>query len=72
MKLFAKSKNGKMLKVGDVSETSKWYFMTDAVMQAGVDNGIRGTPGFLINGELLSGAQPFSAFKTIIDAALEE
>lgn len=43
-----------------------------ADMQAGIDNGIRGTPGFLINGELVSGAQPFSAFKTVIDAALAE
>ena len=33
--------------------------------------GIRGTPGFLINGELLSGAQPFSAFKTVIEKKLK-
>lgn len=32
MKLWAKSKNGKMLKVGDVSETSKWFFMTTEVI----------------------------------------
>lgn len=41
-----------------------------ADMQAGIDNGVRGTPGFLINGQLLSGAQPFSAFQTIIEAEL--
>ena len=34
--------------------------------------GIRGTPGFIINGESLSGAQPFEAFKQIIDAKLAE
>ena len=33
--------------------------------------GINGTPGFIINGTLVSGAQPFSAFKTVIDAALK-
>ena len=33
--------------------------------------GARGTPGFFINGKLLSGAQPFPAFKKEIDAALE-
>ena len=32
--------------------------------------GVRGTPGFVINGQLISGAQPFSAFKQAIDAAL--
>ncbi len=29
--------------------------------------GVNGTPGFFINGRYLSGAQPFSAFKQIID-----
>jgi len=29
--------------------------------------GVNGTPAFFINGRMLSGAQPFEAFKTIID-----
>jgi len=33
--------------------------------------GISGTPGFRINGKLLSGAQPFPKFKEIIDAELQ-
>jgi protein-disulfide isomerase len=33
-------------------------------------SGASGTPAFFINGELVSGAQPFSAFQEIIDAAL--
>ncbi len=32
--------------------------------------GISGTPGFIINGKLISGAQPFSVFKQVIDAEL--
>ncbi len=32
--------------------------------------GVRGTPGFLVNGELISGAQPFSVFAQAIDAQL--
>ena len=32
--------------------------------------GITGTPGFLINGKYVSGAKPFEAFKTLIDAEL--
>jgi protein-disulfide isomerase len=32
---------------------------------------IRGTPGFFINGRFLSGAQPYAAFKSVIDEELE-
>lgn len=38
----------------------------------GASIGVTGTPGFFINGVPLSGAQPFSAFKQIIDAQLAE
>lgn len=34
--------------------------------------GIRGTPGFLINGVVLSGAQPLPRFKEVIDRWLKE
>jgi len=36
----------------------------------GSNAGVSGTPAFFVNGQLVSGAQPFSAFKTIIDAEL--
>jgi protein-disulfide isomerase len=39
-------------------------------MADGGQAGVRGTPGFVINGQLVSGAQPFSNFKQIIDAEL--
>jgi protein-disulfide isomerase len=39
-------------------------------LQDGAGAGIRGTPGFVINGQVISGAQPFSVFKQIIDANL--
>jgi protein-disulfide isomerase len=34
--------------------------------------GIRGTPGFTINGYFVSGAQPFQQFDKIIKLALKE
>ena len=40
-------------------------------MSDGTKAGIRGTPGFVINGQLISGAQPFSVFQQIIDAELQ-
>lgn len=36
----------------------------------GSSYGVQGTPAFFVNGKLLSGAQPFSAFKAAIDAEL--
>jgi len=34
--------------------------------------GARGTPTFLVNGQLLAGAQPFGTFKRVLDAMLAE
>lgn len=34
--------------------------------------GVRGTPHFLINGKALSGAQPYEAFKSIIDTEIRQ
>ena len=39
----------------------------DQDMADGSAVGVNGTPAFFINGRMLSGAQPFEAFKTIID-----
>lgn len=39
-------------------------------MQDGRSAGVTGTPGFLINGLLLSGAQPFEQFQQVIDQLL--
>ncbi len=41
-----------------------------ADMQAGQAGGVQGTPGFLVNGKLVSGAQPFAVFQQIIEAEL--
>ncbi|MDP3990126.1 MAG: thioredoxin domain-containing protein [archaeon] len=43
-----------------------------ADMIAGQRAGIQGTPGFIINGQLVSGAQPFAVFDAAIQAALNE
>ena len=44
----------------------------DASLKNGEENGISGTPNFLINGEPLTGAQPYEKFKEIIDGSLEK
>jgi len=44
----------------------------DADTEAGNKAGINGTPAFVINGYYISGAQPESAFKKLINRALKE
>jgi protein-disulfide isomerase len=51
-------------------ESRKYKAQVDADAQAGEQAGVNGTPAFFINGRLLSGAQPFEAFKRIIDDEL--
>lgn len=43
-----------------------------ADQSAAVKLGARGTPAFFINGRFLSGAQPFPAFKALIDEELKK
>ncbi len=40
-------------------------------MSDGQRAGVQGTPAFFINGEMVSGAQPFNVFQEKIEAALK-
>lgn len=51
-------------------DSDKYTDEINAEMNYGSSLGVTGTPGFFINGIMLEGAQPFSAFKQIIDAEL--
>jgi len=44
--------------------------LVEASVQAGKGVGVTGTPAFFVNGLRLSGAQPFSEFKALIDQEL--
>jgi protein-disulfide isomerase len=59
-----------MTKWNDCFDNQKTAAAVDAQMQEGTNVGVRGTPGFIINGRLVSGAQPFENFKNIIDDEL--
>lgn len=41
-------------------------------MELGQNSGVNGTPGFFVNGVLISGAQPFDNFKKVIDRWLKK
>jgi len=51
-------------------DSRKHRAAVEADIQAGGEAGVNGTPAFFINGRLLSGAQPFEAFKQVIDEEL--
>ena len=51
-------------------DSGKMAQETQKDMLDGQKAGIRGTPGFLVNGKVVSGAQPFAVFAAIIDEAL--
>ena len=51
-------------------DSHKYQAEIDNDVQAGNEAGVSGTPAFYINGRMLSGAQPFEAFKRIIDEEL--
>ncbi len=60
---------GKFEKDLDDPELTKWVKQD---MADGGKIGVRGTPATFVNGRLVSGAQPFPAFKTIIDEELKK
>jgi protein-disulfide isomerase len=51
-------------------DARKYKAQVAADKQAGEEAGVNGTPAFFVNGRMLSGAQPFEAFKRIIDDEL--
>ncbi|MBI4358140.1 MAG: DsbA family protein [Candidatus Omnitrophica bacterium] len=52
-------------------DQEKYAPKIEADFKEGLDLGIQGTPAFFVNDRPLSGAQPFSAFKRLIDEELK-
>ena len=69
-KQFAKDIGLDTAKFNDCIDSGKMAAEVSKDQQDGVAVGIQGTPGFIINGEVISGAQPYERFKAAIDAAL--
>jgi protein-disulfide isomerase len=56
----------------DCLDSGRMASETAKDMEDGKAAGITGTPGFIINGELILGAQPFENFKKVIEGKLAE
>jgi protein-disulfide isomerase len=54
----------------DCVDSEKYKSEVEKDLADGQSYGVQGTPGFFINGKVLSGAQPYSVFEQEIEAAL--
>ncbi|MBI3032942.1 DsbA family protein [Candidatus Woesearchaeota archaeon] len=59
-------------KFDECLDTGKYADRVKADMEVGAKVGVSGTPGFLINGIIISGAQPLAAFEELFKAELQE
>jgi protein-disulfide isomerase len=71
IKSWAKDIGLDMPKFNSCFDSNKYGAKIDADSAAGQSFGVEGTPSFFINGKILVGAQPFSEFKSLIDAELK-
>jgi protein-disulfide isomerase/copper chaperone CopZ len=59
-------------KFNDCLDSGKYAQKVQADYQEGVQKGVNGTPATFVNGQLVSGALPYEAFKQIIDNLLKQ
>jgi protein-disulfide isomerase len=70
LELWAQEIGLEYAKFNDCMDSGKMAAEVNKDLEDGSAAGIRGTPGFIINGKLVSGAQPFANFESIIEAEL--
>lgn len=54
----------------DCLSSNRYASQVTLDLQDGLQAGVRGTPSFLINGEMIAGAQPYAVFQRKIDSVL--
>lgn len=72
MKQWAKDLGLDSTKFDDCLDSGKYASEVQKDFEDGQAAGVSGTPTFFINGQKLVGAQPFTAFKSIIDGELSK
>ena len=70
LKTYAKSLGLDEAKFSECLDSNKYTEKVKQDMEEGQSKGVTGTPTFFVNGKMLVGAQPFDAFKEIIDKEL--
>ncbi|XYI01789.1 DsbA family protein [Sorangium sp. So ce1128] len=69
---YAEEQGLDMTKFKKALDTNTHKAFVDAENSVADKAGISGTPAFVVNGYFISGAQPFSKFKKLIDKAMKE
>lgn len=69
---MAKNSGADMTKFKACVEAKKFAQMVDQTIQYGEKIGVRSTPTFFINGQMLAGALPIDQFSEVVDEALDE
>jgi protein-disulfide isomerase len=72
LETYAKSLDLNELDFRECLSSGKYKAKIEQDTKEGAQIGINGTPSFVINGQLISGAQPYSVFKQIIEAELNK
>ena len=70
LKTYAKSLGLDEAKFSECLDSNKYTEKVKQDIEEGQSKGVTGTPTFFVNGKMLVGAQPFDAFKEIIDKEL--
>jgi protein-disulfide isomerase len=70
LKQYASALGLDATKFNECLDSHKYASQVQDDLEAGDAVGVSGTPAFFINGRVLSGAQPFEAFKRVIDEEL--
>jgi protein-disulfide isomerase len=70
LKAWAKDLKLNISQFNSCLDSGKFAQKVQADMQEGAQKGVDGTPATFVNGILVSGAQPFEAFKQMIDQEL--
>ena len=72
LKRYAKQLNLNAEMFNDCLDSGEKKNEVQTDYQEAVNRGVRGTPTFFVNGKELVGAQPFEAFKALIDIELDK
>lgn len=72
LKDFAKELNLNTSTFNGCLDSGQYEQRIQSDLAEGTKDGVSGTPATFVNGELISGAQPYDVFKTAIDQALAE
>ncbi|HLF53775.1 MAG TPA: thioredoxin domain-containing protein [Candidatus Nanoarchaeia archaeon] len=72
MKALAKDLGANETELNAYLDSKEYETQLSSDIKMAGENGVRGTPTFFINGQIIAGAQPFSVFKEAIDKELSK